>query len=242
MTSSFDFAVDARHWSQTAPLAQVAPARFIPREEIGAYAAWSPSALGKQAPVGDPQPKAAEPAPAAPAPDPMVAIDAARQASYQDGYRDGLAALEDFRQNHAKQVSAQLGSLLGSFGEQLDSLQAQMAEVLAKTARDLARQVVRHELAVQPELVGSVAHEAVTSLLLSARHVTLRVHPDDRDLVMQGLGDELDRRGARLIDDASISRGGCLVESDVGLVDARIENRWSRASAALAEPQDWHAA
>ena len=243
MTSSFERAVHAKPWPEQSGKAPVA-ARFIPRENIGSYAAWSPSALSS-ATHAEPAQAGQAPHAATPAPervDPHAALEAARQAAYQEGYRDGLAALEGFRHSQAQQLSGQLGALLASFGDGIEALEGRMAEVLAETARDLACQIVRHELSVQPELVATVAHEAVTSLLLSARHVTLRVHPDDHELVVQGMADELERRGARLIDDASISRGGCVVESDVGVVNARIESRWSRAAAALAGETEWTAA
>ncbi len=205
-------------------------ARFIPREELASFSAWSPASLSGH---GD-----APSAEAAPASASATAL-AARQSGYQEGYRDGLAALEGFKQSHSQQLSAQLGQLLHSFEEQIGALEERMAQALAHAAMDLAGQVVRHELAVQPELVASVAREAVSTLLLSARHVSVRVHPDDHALVASGAGEELQRRGAQLRADPALSRGGCIVESDVGIVDARIENLWRRAAAALGGDAEW---
>jgi flagellar assembly protein FliH len=204
-------------------------ARFIPREELSSFSAWSPNSLSGQA-AGN-----AAPADTAPAPteQQQVALHASRQSGYEDGYRDGLVALEQFKQGFAQQMTAQLGTLVRSFGEQIEALEEQMADALAQAAMDLAGQVVRHELAVQPELVASVAREAVGDVMLSARHISVRVNPDDHALVLQGAGEDLERRGARLVADATVSRGGCIVESDVGVIDARIENRWRRAAAAL---------
>lgn len=194
--------------------------RFIPREELESFSTWTPGALS-----GEPQPPAAKTA--------ASEQGAARQAGYQDGYRDGLVALDAFKQSYAAQTTAQVGTLLASLRVEIEALEEQMARALAHAAMDLAGQVVRHELAVQPELVASVAREAVGDLMLSARHISVRVHPDDHALVRQGAGEELERRGGRLVADASLSRGGCSVESDVGSIDARIENRWRRAAAAL---------
>ncbi|MDO9073491.1 MAG: FliH/SctL family protein, partial [Rubrivivax sp.] len=55
----------------------------------------------------------------------------------------------------------------------------------------------------------------------------------DLPLVSEGAADALEARGARLHADASIQRGGVLVQSDVGAVDARIGVRWAQAAAAL---------
>lgn len=201
--------------------------RFIPREELGDFASWNPGKLGEQAqaePAAPPEPTEA---------DWQARIAAARQAGYQDGYRDGLVALDNFKQSFAQQATAQIGALLDSFDEQLSALDAEMAAALAHSAVLLAQQVLRAELNSHPEVVARVAAEAVNAVMLSARHIAVHVHPADLPLVSEGAADALDARGARLHADASIQRGGVLVQSDVGAVDARIAVRWAQAAAAL---------
>ena len=78
------------------------------------------------------------------------------------------------------------------------------------------------------------------TLLLSARHITLRVNPDDVALVTQGAADVLAARGARIVSDTSVQRGGCLVESDIGVIDASIETRWRRAAATIGCDASWN--
>ena len=181
----------------------------------------------------------------APAPAAITAADlaaagkAARQSGYQDGYRDGLAAMESFKQSFATQVTAQVGNLVQAMGHQYDGLQQDMARAIAVSATHLAKHVVRCELQSQPELISAVATEALDALLQGARHTTLRVHPDDHALVATGAADALRTAGARLLSDAAVSRGGCLVESDIGLVDASIEARWQRAAAVLGSEEKW---
>jgi flagellar assembly protein FliH len=212
-------------------------ARFIPREELSSFAAWEPSDLS--GPRRKPNVEAPEPPPVDPAVLVAEQVQAARQGGYQDGYRDGLAALEGFKQTFAHQTTLQVGALVDAIAGQLDLLQQEMAQALARTATSLARQVVRDELRVRPELVARVAQEALDTLLLSARHITLRVHPDDHALVAAGAGDGIAARGARLVADSAIARGGCMVESDIGVIDAGIDTRWRRAAAALGRSDPW---
>ena len=219
--------------------------RFIPREELNSFAAWTPGSLSAGAGAGSAPPnglrrsvdkEAAKPTP----PDDVAAqCRAARQSGYQDGYRDGLVALDGFKQSFATQMSAQIGVLMQSLGEQHDALERQMAQCLAISATQLARHIVRNELSVRPDLVQAVAREATEALLLSARHITLRVHPDDQTLVAQGAADVLAARGARLVADAQIARGGCLVESDIGVLDATLQARWNRCAASMGCEEDW---
>lgn len=213
-------------------------ARFIPREELSSFAAWAPGDLSGATPATTPA-SAAEEMPVDQAEQHAEQVRAARQSGYQDGYRDGLVALEGFKQSFAHQATMQVGLLVKSITGQLDALQQEMAEALAATALNLARQIVRSELSADPHLVDAVAREALETLMLSASHITLRVHPDDQPLVAEGAGELLQARGARLIGDATLTRGGCIVESDIGLVDASIEARWRRAAAAIGRDDSW---
>ncbi|MFT3664510.1 FliH/SctL family protein [Piscinibacter sp.] len=210
--------------------------RFIPREELSSFAAWTPGSLGGEAEAA--AAAAAEPQ-KSPQEQQLEALRAARQGGYHDGYRDGLAALESFKQSFAQQATAQMGALMQSYAAQMDALQQDMAGALVDAAVALARQVVRGELRANAPQVTAVAQEAVEALLLSARHVTLRVHPDDQPLVAQGAAEIIEARGARLVADAAVARGGCVVESDIGIIDASIESRWRRAAAALGSEAAW---
>ena len=213
-------------------------ARFIPREELNSFSAWAPGDVsGQAAPAARAETRKTTENPEKQA----ELIRAARQAGYQDGYRDGLVALDGFKQSFAQQTTRQVGALLQSIGEQLDALQGDMAKALASTAVSLAAQVLRAELARQPTVVVRVAEEAIEMLMLNARHITVRVHPDDHALVADGAADVIAARGARLISDATVTRGGCLVDCDIGSVDASIESRWSRAAATLGLDTAWNA-
>jgi flagellar assembly protein FliH len=192
--------------------------RFIPSEEISQFAAWTPGSFSD-----------------APAPQRGVIHPAA------------AAAL-------AAQAAAEAAAQAAQAAEQLAAASApkpSTAEVLAEATHAArqggyqdgyrARQIVRSELVTRPEQVVQVATETIDTLLLSARHITLRVHPDDQTLVAQGAGELLSARGVRLIGDDSILRGGCLVESDIGVVDATLQSRWRRSAAQLGCDEAWDA-
>ena len=221
-------------------------ARFIPREELHGFASWSPDAIGA---VAGSATTAAAPPRSKPVdkslPTALSAEEwqsratAARQSGYQDGYRDGLVALESFKQSFASQMSGQFSGLLTGFDEQLKALERSIAVGIAKAAAQLARQVLRHELATRPELVAQVAQEAVHTVLASARQIVVQVHPADHALIGIGAAEALADRGARLQAHPGLARGGCLVESDAGSVDARIETRWAEAVARFGSGVGW---
>jgi flagellar assembly protein FliH len=216
--------------------------RFIPREELNTFAAWNPDALSgvpAHEAAGMHRPPEPEAPKATPAEMLSAKLHATRQQGYQDGYRDGMAALDAFKQSYANQLNVQFSAITQSLSGQMDDLQQDMARALAVTATQLAKQMVRAELSTKPELVAAVANEALEALLLSAKHITVRVHPNDIDFVTQGAAEVLAARGGRVVSDATVAPGGCLVESDIGVMDASMQARWRRAAAAVGCDQPW---
>lgn len=166
-------------------------------------------------------------------------VTAARQQGYQDGYRDGLVALESFKESFASQISGQMALVLQTLDRELGQLEQQLATRVARVATELARQVVRSELAVRPALVTQVAQEAVNAVLMSARHITVHVNAADHALVAQGCAEALAARGARLLSGSTVPRGGCRIDSDAGVIDARVATRWAQATQALGTGVAW---
>lgn len=237
--------------------------RFIPREELAGFASWTPDAFaGALNREGGFNPSSAARAaaadrrqsaerrnmpdtPPAPPPEPTAAewqarAQAARQQGYQEGYRDGLEALEAAKRQYAAQVTAQMAQVVAAFDEQIQGLEARMASAVMDTALRLGHQVVRSELTLRPECVAQVAQEAVGAVMLSARHLRLRMNPQDLALIEQGAGAALRARDVIMQADAAISAGGCVVESDLGQVDARIESRWAQAMTVFGAHKPWH--
>jgi flagellar assembly protein FliH len=215
-------------------------ARFIPREELRGFASWRPGAL-ENAPAGD---EPAEAAPVAPTEREWLeriaqARQAALQEGYQNGYRDGLVALESFKQSLAMQSTTQTGAFLARLDAEFDLLQPELAQAVARVAVDLARQVLRRELRQHPEVVSQVASQAVQAVLHSARHIAVHLHPEDVALVQQGATETLQARHARLVADATLARGDCVVKSDIGVIDARVATRWQQAATHLAHQAPW---
>jgi flagellar assembly protein FliH len=216
--------------------------RFLPREELQGFASWMPNTFGDN-PANPSSVRAAVPEPEV---TPEAAIEviqaqlnAARQEGYRDGYRDGLVALESFKQSFAQQLAGQFGLVLTNFDHELSALEQHIATSVSRIATQLARQVVRSELGARPELVVQVAIDAVNSVLMSARQITVYVNPEDHAAIAQGAGEVLAARGARLVGQPNIERGGVLIESDAGTVDARIAARWNQAVQALGTGVDW---
>jgi flagellar biosynthesis/type III secretory pathway protein FliH len=107
------------------------------------------------------------------------------------------------------------------------SLAAQLSAALVALLGD--------ELRLRPEHILSVV-ERELSRVGRAHHVELRLHPLDLELMPPSatLSERAELRGAlTLTPDATLERGGCVLITNLGEVDARLETRLSLALALL---------
>jgi hypothetical protein len=63
----------------------------------------------------------------------------------------------------------------------------------------------------------------------------LAIHPEDAPLVRARLGESLTQSGWQIVEDATLSRGGCRLECQAGDIDASLEHRWQRLMETLGQ-------
>lgn len=102
----------------------------------------------------------------------------------------------------------------------------------------IAEKILRHEVEHHPERVPVMISETL-KLAAGNPHIRIRMHPADIEQ-LRGYGNEILERlnslgASALVADEHISRGGCLIETQHGTVDARIETQLQRITDELLE-------
>lgn len=218
-------------------------ARFIPGEEIDAVEQWKFGAVDLASVQLAAQGKAREVA------IDQVKDDALKQAGYAEGFIQGKAQATLEAQRQMKDYIASQGAKAAKeFALLFVSAQAQQAEAEQVVARsvlelacELARQVVRQELSVNPQALQPVIEEAMGLLAAENKSAVVRLHPLDLAVLEEGLRAEFAGMSLTLLADASLTRGGCLIESSGTVVDGGVEKRWMRAVASLGLNSPWEA-
>jgi flagellar biosynthesis/type III secretory pathway protein FliH len=103
-------------------------------------------------------------------------------------------------------------------------------------ATEIAARLLNAELEASPEKIRSVVAETLQRAT-RAQRATITVHPDDaaalRD-ALDGIADTARSRAAlELAEDPRMSRGGCIVRTDVGTLDGQLETRISALRGAV---------
>jgi flagellar assembly protein FliH len=95
-------------------------------------------------------------------------------------------------------------------------------------ALSAAKQIVGEEMSISPERAGAIVAPLMTRLR-RASVLTLRLHPEDTAFVQRHVSELLANSKSsaqvQVEGDQAIARGGCVVVSDIGTLDARVESR-----------------
>jgi flagellar assembly protein FliH len=158
-----------------------------------------------------------------------------RERARAEGYAEGLAA----GQAKAEQACAQIKQLAESFDNTLDNLDFHLADMVLELALDVARQVIAGELAVRPQHILDVVNLALKQMAESSRGARLLLNPEDAALVRPHLDQVLDKNRLRIVEDVRIVRGGCLIETPQGDLDATLVSRWRQVVQVLGSNQNW---
>lgn len=100
---------------------------------------------------------------------------------------------------------------------------------LRRLAVRIAERILGAELAMTPEKVVEIVRQAIGAAR-SRKPLTVRVHPDDAPLVEKALAEA----PLAVVADANVDRGGCIVDTGRGTVDARLATQLAAIERALA--------
>ncbi|MBP9712233.1 MAG: flagellar assembly protein FliH [Sterolibacterium sp.] len=150
-------------------------------------------------------------------------------AGYAAGYAEG--------QQQARHEAVQLAALISQLDQALNTLDQQVADEILALSLELARQVIRHSLTVQPALILDILREALAQS--HHTHATISVHPEDAALIRRHADELLNHSGHRLREDPRLQRGGCLIDAGGGQIDASLETRWRRVVETLGSDTPW---
>jgi flagellar assembly protein FliH len=158
-------------------------------------------------------------------------LAALEREAFTKGYAQGERAGLEAGGKRAEAMLRRIGQTIEELGGLRQTLIHETEREMVQLALTLARRVVHREVTLDPELAAALAHVALERLGTNTP-ATVRLNPEDYTIVAQDSA----RWGGQtvtVVPDPSISRGGCLVESAFGSVDATMERQFDELSRAL---------
>lgn len=164
------------------------------------------------------------------------------QRGYEQGYTDGEQhaqqqadeALQRIVEALRAQVEQVVQSVQTQYHEYLQHAETQMLEL----ASEVARKIVREELKLQPEHALAIVRDALRRVQ-GFTHIRIRVNPLDLELVRQNRAALLHIvdgvEGIEIVEDRRVDPGGCIIETEQGVYDARIKTQLSELERVMRE-------
>ncbi|AGL01657.1 FliH/SctL family protein [Desulfoscipio gibsoniae] len=169
-----------------------------------------------------------------------IKADAARQ-GYDKGYDEGYRAALEEAGKEADKIRARAKSVLVQAEENRREKINNLREEIRDLAIDIAEKIVTKELEIKSDAVLTIAQEAI-QLVSNRKYIVLWVHPEEEE-ICQKHRDQLlkhlpPKAEVHIMTDETVARGGCIVETDYGKVDATLSNRWQTLLKAINEGLD----
>ena len=152
-------------------------------------------------------------------------VEDIEQRAREDGFAAGLAEGRAAGRAEIAAEVARIQSIVAAIAAPFANLDAAVESELVLLATTAATRVVRHELALAPERILDAVRDGLAALPAYARNVKLFLAPDDAALVREHLVPGASGHAWDIVEDASLTRGGCRVLADTSQVDATLESR-----------------
>lgn len=144
-----------------------------------------------------------------------------QQSGYEEGVEQGRA-----------EATEQMTRALMELRSMEEKLEAEYIGLL----RECVEKILHQELTQNPEAIVSVVRGALRDAR-QQREVIVRVHPEDAEMVEQNqprLLEVLARANAVVVrGDPGVRRGGCIVATELGLIDASLERQLAALTRAI---------
>ena len=192
--------------------------RQIPKDQVGDAANWELRSLGETAQVSR---------------NPAGLWSERERRAFERGHEQGVLetvrAAQQVRAGHLERIGAVIANLQAA----LDELASRGADALLDLSLEVARQVLRRELALRRAAALPAVREAIALIADHTAHPRVHLSPQDYELICAELEADASHRGCRFTADPSVPPGGCRIETPEGEIDATLETRWRRVICAL---------
>ncbi|MBK7980590.1 MAG: hypothetical protein IPK06_11475 [Ignavibacteriae bacterium] len=157
---------------------------------------------------------------------------------YQKGFEQGrLKAAEELNEKQSKELIEQAEEfykILKSFEDNQKFYENNFHKTVIMVSNKIAEKILRKELE-QKSIINEMLEQNL-SKIIGANEITIKLNPSEFKIVEKTSKEFLSSIGIskiRFETSDSISKGGCLIETEIGNLDARIESQLNEITKAL---------
>jgi len=172
----------------------------------------------------------AAPANPLPVPEPITSsVDLAQleKTAYENGFHQGEKAGMEIAERKMESVMKRYSEAILEIGKTRSSLYSQIEREVVTLAVAVARKIVHREIQVDHDIIQTLVRVALSHVAEKSA-VTIHLNPVDYNYLLDRRGElsQSEGRDISLLADKSIERGGCLIQTNCGDIDARIDEEF----------------
>jgi len=163
-----------------------------------------------------------------------------RKKGYEEGYAAGFAAGKAAAEAEMQEKVETVEEIVQECGKLKCQIIAQSEQDIVALSLAIAERIIKQKVDDNPEITLNVVRD-VLGRVENAEHLSVRVHPEVWKLInsLSNGNDNGMLDGAlsecKWIPDSAVRPGGCIVETEFGRLDARLETRFLNVSRSLLE-------
>lgn len=153
-----------------------------------------------------------------------ISMEEIRRNSYQKGFEEGSQK----ERKKLAEIMAILKKIVKDMEVKEEAMFNEMKGKMVEIAIATAKKIIKKEIEEDSETIVRVVREALKRVG-QAQKITIKVNPQDwmklKEVQPELLSSSLRKGSVYIEKDEAIARGGALVETDKGIIDARIERQ-----------------
>jgi flagellar assembly protein FliH len=163
-------------------------------------------------------------------------VELIEKKAFEEGFRQGEQAGIEAVENKINALMKQHAESILEMGRVKSALYSEVEREVVRLAIEVARKIVHREIQVDRDIIQTLVHVALAHVAEKAP-VTVHVNPVDYSYISERQTElsHAEGRSLALMADKSIDRGGCLIETDCGDIDARLEEKFREVEQAFFE-------
>jgi flagellum-specific ATP synthase len=163
-------------------------------------------------------------------------LSSVESAAYQTGYAEAKEQTLIDEKNRRQPLEALVDASVSALEDHMRHIRNSIQNNVVQAAVAMAGDIVRHEISERPDHAVRLMRKAL-QMVHGQACVKIKANPVDGETVRRLLHEEIQDTDAvdnvEVVADKSIEPGGCLIETDFGNIDARIDQQLSTVASQL---------
>lgn len=151
-----------------------------------------------------------------------------KKEGYEQGVEEGILRGESTAVERLTPIKKNLISIAEAMNDHRRKILIEAEGSIVKLVYQVTKRIIGKEIKENPEIIGTVVRDALR-YVADETSLVLRINPKDKE-VIEGQINELATHSGELKDiqirpDDKITQGGCIIETETGMIDARLESK-----------------